>query len=96
MVKLAPRKTLGTKKLTTSEGETSLHEVEACINSRPLTFVGEDPESVPLTPFHFLIGRAAGVTLESAKCQEFPVIANDLQPQNQILYLKIQNYWRYK
>ncbi|XP_068247930.1 uncharacterized protein [Palaemon carinicauda] len=57
-VELALKKTLGTKCLSRCELETTLHEVEACINSRPLIFVGEEPDiSNPLTPSHFLIGR---------------------------------------
>ena len=41
-----------------SELETRLHEVEATVNSRPLTFVGDwlDVEK-PLTPSYFLIGK---------------------------------------
>ncbi|XP_066958212.1 uncharacterized protein [Macrobrachium rosenbergii] len=66
-VKVALRKTLGTKTLSRSELETTLHEVEACINSRPLTFVGEEPDVAnPLTPSHFLIGRSAGFPVELA------------------------------
>ena len=38
--------------------ETTVHEIEACINSRPLTFAsGEIEHGNPLTPAHFLIGR---------------------------------------
>ena len=38
--------------------ETTLHEIEACINSRPLTFVSDDPDQEkPLTPSHFLLGH---------------------------------------
>ena len=41
-----------------SELETCLHEVEATVNSRPLTFVGDGLDSEePLTPSHFLIGK---------------------------------------
>ncbi|XP_066956296.1 uncharacterized protein [Macrobrachium rosenbergii] len=66
-VKVVLRKTLGTKTLSRSELETTLHEVEACINSRPLTFVGEEPDVAnPLTPSHFLIGRSAGFQVELA------------------------------
>ena len=61
-VKVALRKSLGTRCLSRAELETCLHEVEACINSRPLTFVGDERDSpAPLTPSHFLIGRGAGV-----------------------------------
>ncbi len=46
---------------TKVELETCLMEIEACVNSRPLTFVGDTCDSVtPLTPSHFLIGRYAG------------------------------------
>ena len=60
-VKSALRKTVGVRCLSRSELETTLQEIEACVNSRPLTFVGEEPDvSNPLTPSHFLIGRTAG------------------------------------
>ncbi|XP_066940953.1 uncharacterized protein [Macrobrachium rosenbergii] len=39
-VKSALKKTMGVKCLSRCELETTLHVVEACINSRPLTFVG--------------------------------------------------------
>ena len=57
-VKSALRKSLGRQRLCWRELETILHEVEGCINSRPLTFVGDGPESDrQLTPAHFLVGR---------------------------------------
>ncbi len=42
--------------LTRDELATLLCEVEATINSRPLTFVGEDSPQ-PLSPAHFLLNR---------------------------------------
>ena len=46
------------KGLTRDELETTLHEVEACINSRPLTFVGDEIDAgKPLTPSYFLPGK---------------------------------------
>jgi hypothetical protein len=57
-IKAALKKTLGHSVCTRTELETCLHEVEACVNSRPLTFVGDDiTDDAPLTPAHFLIGR---------------------------------------
>ena len=57
-VKSSLRKTLGTKSLPRAELETALHEVEACVNSRPLTFLGDETDDVaPLTPSCFLIGQ---------------------------------------
>ena len=58
-VKSALKRSIGLRSLTRSELETTLHEIEGCVNSRPLTFVSDvasDPS--PLTPAHFLIGRA--------------------------------------
>jgi hypothetical protein len=59
VVKSALRKTLGVKSLTFAELETCLVEIEACVNSRPLTAMGEGPQDTsPLTPAQFLIGRS--------------------------------------
>lgn len=43
--------------LTLAELQTLLCQIEACLNSRPLTPIGSDPNDLePLTPAHFLIG----------------------------------------
>ncbi|UYV64056.1 hypothetical protein LAZ67_2006415 [Cordylochernes scorpioides] len=45
---------------------TLLAQIEACINSRPLTFVSNDPNDLTaLTPGHFLIGNAIRHDAES-------------------------------
>ena len=57
-VKSSLKKSLGTSCLTRCELETTVLEIEACINSRPLTYAsGEIEHDNPLTPAHFLIGR---------------------------------------
>ncbi|XP_037502495.1 uncharacterized protein LOC119376894 [Rhipicephalus sanguineus] len=57
-VKVALRKVLGRSSLNFEELTTVLYEVEAVINSRPLTFTYEDArEPEPLSPAHFLVGR---------------------------------------
>ena len=59
-VKLALKKTLGRQSLCRQELLTLLQEVEACVNSRPLTCVGDGLDSCrALTPNHFLIGRTS-------------------------------------
>ncbi|XP_075542076.1 uncharacterized protein LOC142576031 [Dermacentor variabilis] len=57
-VKVALRKLLGRSSLSFEELITVLYEVEAVINSRPLTFIYDDAqEPEPLSPAHFLVGR---------------------------------------
>lgn len=57
-VKTALRKILGKTSLSTSELETVLVEIESVVNSRPITFVYNDPnEPSPISPSHFLVGE---------------------------------------
>ncbi|XP_041794473.1 uncharacterized protein LOC121607628 [Chelmon rostratus] len=57
-VKTCLRKVLGRSYLDHEELQTLICEVEAVINSRPLTFLHtESSEPSPLTPAHFLTGR---------------------------------------
>ena len=53
------RRVLGDTRLNYEEMSTILSEVEACLNSRPLTSIStsDDGGVEPLTPGHFLIGR---------------------------------------
>lgn len=57
-IKLTLKKMLGRRLVDAAELSTILNEVEAIVNSRPLTFVFNDvSESTPLSPACFLIGR---------------------------------------
>ena len=60
-IKSSLKKTFERHSLTLTVLETTLHEVESCVNSRPLNYVSDvaDAES-PLTPAHFLLGHAGG------------------------------------
>ncbi|KAJ0172877.1 hypothetical protein K1T71_011053 [Dendrolimus kikuchii] len=50
------RRVIGEQKLTYEEFITLLHQIEACLNSRPLITVNENSSDICLTPGHFLIG----------------------------------------
>ena len=53
-VKRSLRKSIGRSLLTLSEFETLLVECEAAVNTRPLTYVSNDPDQLVITPAHFL------------------------------------------
>ena len=56
-VKRCLRKALGNARLTQDEMNTVLAEVEATLNSRPLTYQYEEFDAQVLTPSHLLVGR---------------------------------------
>lgn len=89
-VKLSLRKSIGVKCLSRNELETTLHEIEACINSRPLTFVGEELNEHPLSPSHFLIGRTAGFQVEGDK-NSLPC---SLKIREQLRTQQLEKFWK--
>ena len=56
-VKSCLKKTLGRSKLSFDELTTILVEVEAVLNSRPLTYLHSNDVEEPVTPSHSIIGR---------------------------------------
>ena len=59
MIKGALRKTLKNAKLNYEELETIIVEIEAVINSRPISYIHDDELLEPLTPSHLVYGRHA-------------------------------------
>lgn len=59
------RRIVGQTKLTFEEMATTLAEIEACLNSRPLCAQSDDPDDISaLTPGHFLVGDSLMVLPE--------------------------------
>lgn len=67
------RKAIGKAKLSYDELMTSLVEVEATLNSRPISYLSSENIEEPLTPSHLLIGRRV-ITLPDVvfTCEENP------------------------
>ncbi|XP_050563300.1 uncharacterized protein LOC126912915 [Spodoptera frugiperda] len=85
------RRVIGDSTLTFEELSTVLSQIEACLNSRPLSQGSSDPEDpVPLTPGHFLVGQPL-------------VVAPDYNYENatvstlrrwQLVQRMVQHFWR--
>ncbi|KAL0810597.1 hypothetical protein ABMA28_010714 [Loxostege sticticalis] len=57
-VKSHLKRVVGDSTLTYEELSTVLAQIEACLNSRPLTLLSDHPDDpLPLTPGHFLLGE---------------------------------------
>ena len=93
-VKVGLRKVLGRRCLTRAELETVLHEIESCINSRPLTYVTDDSAcDEPLTPNHFLIGRGSVFGPAVVEDPE-NVSVNSLCQRESVRRSRLEQFWR--
>ena len=92
-VKTSLKKSLGSRSLTRCELETTLHEIEGCINSRPLCFVGDDIDSdKPLTPNHFLLGKGAG--FQAKVLEDLAAVSSSvLSEREQTRKLMLDRFW---
>ena len=93
-MKVSLKKTIGLKSLERTELETLLTEVEACLNSRPLTFVGDDIDNGhPLTPSSFLLGR--GSHLDKVSCEpSLDVSPELLKEKSKALEGRCDMFWK--
>jgi len=82
---------MGEAKLTLSELNTLLCQIEACLNSRPITPMSSDPgDPEALTPAHFLIGGAMTLPPEPDLIDEKP---GYLRRWKYVQFL-MQTFWR--
>ena len=85
------KRVLGQQMYTCDELETVVCQVEACLNSRPLGVMASHPLDgmVPLTPGHFLIGRAL---------KAYPVMKIDFKPTTLQRWVHcqkmVQSFWK--
>ena len=93
-VKSALRKSLGSSVFCRSELETCLHEVEATINSRPLTFVSDEIDSQePITPSHFLVGK--NLSERSASVEDPENVRSSVLSEREVLRRKkLDRFWK--
>ena len=85
------KRIVGTVKLTFEELTTILTQIEACLNSRPLTpLTTEDDGVEAITPGHFLIGRP----LESLPDPSFSFRSLNLLRRWHLCQALIRHFWQ--
>ncbi|XP_053686295.1 uncharacterized protein LOC128735835 [Sabethes cyaneus] len=82
---------IGDSTLTFEDFNTLLVQVEACLNSRPLTQLSDDPMDLrPLTPGHFLTGGS----LQSLPEPDFSNIKVNRLKRWQLVQRQLQDFWK--
>jgi hypothetical protein len=84
------RRTLGASIATYEELSTLLTEVEACLNSRPLCALSNDPHSSFLSPGHFLIGQP----LTQLPSIDYTPLKISRLSRWQLMQQQLQNVWK--
>lgn len=84
------RRVIGSQQLTFEEFATLLTHVEACLNSRPLIPLTEEPnDSLALTPGHFLIGGP----IKSPLMRDLVDVPSNRLSHFQLLQKIAQQFW---
>ena len=90
-VKYHLHRTMSNECLTFEEVVTLLTQIEACLNSRPITAQSNDPnDERPLTPAHFLIGDSIILPIEQDNTE---VPMNKLQRWSRVQSM-VQSFWK--
>ena len=98
-VKRCMRKVIGRARLTYDELLTVLVEVEATLNSRPISYLSAEDFDEPLTPSHLLTGRRLLTLQAPATCEEDPEFGSgdikaDLTRRMRHLNRVMECFWR--
>lgn len=84
------RRVIGDTTLTFEEMTTVLTKVEACLNSRPLHPISNDPNDLDvLTPAHFLIGEPIVTIPECSVMDQQPSLVNRWK----LTQIMVQRFW---
>ena len=94
IIKEALKKCLGKAKLTYEEMETALVEVEAAINSRPLTYIYGDEMGEALTPSHLAIGRRLLNTVSISEQNDNELSHVTMNARYQHLQKVLNHFWK--
>ncbi|XP_058449236.1 uncharacterized protein LOC131429202 [Malaya genurostris] len=82
---------LGGNPVSVEDFTTLLTQVEACLNSRPLIAITDDPEDLePLTPAHFLIGAS----LQAIPDPDYDTVPLSRLNRWQLVQGQLQNFWK--
>ncbi|XP_055944124.1 uncharacterized protein LOC129975174 [Argiope bruennichi] len=94
-IKTCLKKIIGKSSLSFKELETIFLEIEAIVNSRPITYMYNEPsEPSPLTPSHFLIGkRLASLPVIQSKIEELNVNRDSLTKRIKYQQTILNHFW---
>lgn len=91
-VKKHLKRVLNDRNLTFEEFSTLLTQIEACVNSRPITPLSDDPSDLnALTPGHFLIGENL-ITLTEPRPLDYTKVS--YQRRWEMLQAMYQHFWQ--
>ena len=98
LTKTSLKKVLGRTFVSHDEIVTILSEIEAGLNDRPLTYVADDVEMLPLTPSHFMYGHAITTLPHDVDVEELhdPTFGQheDLRHRYNRIGLILNDYWK--
>ena len=85
------KRIIGEHVLTFVEYSTLLCRIEACLNSRPLQLLSDDPSDIkPLTPAHFLIHRESFLVPE----EDMSTLKISLGKRWELITQMVQHFWQ--